>query len=80
MLCFLPVCVERNCGSVMTLDATRTVGDNGSDFVWANRCLVPGGGNSVLRLQNVQNRLWGPPNLGTMRGSFLVVKTTRNRI
>jgi len=33
----------------MALDAT--VGDNGSVFVWANRCLFPGGGNSVLRLQ-----------------------------
>lgn len=63
---------------VMTLDAP--VGDNGSVFVWANRCLVPGGGNLVLRLQNVQTRLWGPPNLGSRRRSFLGVKTTWKRI
>jgi hypothetical protein len=44
VLCVLPVCVVVVV-VVMTLDATRTVGHNGLDFVWANRCLVPGGGN-----------------------------------
>jgi len=55
MFCVLPVRVERDCDRVMTLDATA--GGNALVFVWAKRCLVPGGGNSVLRLQNVQIRL-----------------------